>query len=332
MMRFSMKHALLLTALVLLAGSVHAADELKPFDFAVPPKYDQANATRAECTFPDLTIPENTVVYAAGAYSGREVGFQIDGSGHAATQFDIAINSKQRPVILMLGAYEPTIWNIGWSEGTKIVAVLASGYHRQVVAGLPKSTPVLVSSYDNKGPCGYFYIGKENNAALNPKARALFGRAVELVYPGDKKGRIVVGDPLTNAEKLLTSATTPPESFRDVNAPLAGEAGLEEAVTKGILRRSTQEDRNRWVEQMAIKEVDRDIPPIAGQGRPKPRAPRMFNAFVVLKPFTFPSGLYGGHSASFFLEKGVPFPQGDKGHCTIYDFNTMTCSGPMCEQ
>lgn len=327
-----MKHPLLLSTLVLVAASVHAAEELKPFTFTVPPQYEQANATRAECAFPELSIPENAVVYAAGAYSGREAGFQIDGSGHGATQFDIAVNSKQRPVILMLGAYEPTIWNIGWSEGTRIVAVLASGYHRQVVAGLAKSVPILVSSHDNKGPCGYFYVGKDDNAALNPKARTLFGRAVELVYPGDKKGRIVVGDPLTGSEKLITSAATPPESFRDVNAPLAGEAGLEEAVAKGILRRSTQEDHNRWVEQMAIKETDRDIPPIAGQGRPKPRAPRVFNAFVILKPFTFPSGLYGGHSATFFIEKGGPLPLGDKGHCTIYDFNTMTCNGPMCER
>lgn len=323
---------LLLITLGLLAGPVHAADELKPFHFPVPPKYEQANATRAECTFPDLFIPDNAVVYAAGAYSGREAGFQIDGSGHAATQFDIAVNSKQRPVILMLGAYEPTIWNIGWSEGTRIVAVLASGYHRQVVAGLTNSIPVLVSSFDNKGPCGYFYIGKENNAALNPKARALFGRAVELVYPGDKKGRIVVGDPLTASEKLITSSITPPESFRDVNAPLAGQAGLEEAVAKGILRRPAPDDLSRWVEQLAIKEADQDIPPVAGQGRPRPKTPRPYNAFVIQKPFTFPSGLYGGNSASFFLEKGVPFPQGDKGHCTVYDFNTMRCSGPMCEE
>lgn len=80
---------LLLITLGFLTRPVHAADELKPFDFLVPPKYEQANATRAECTFPDLSIPENAVVYAAGAYSGREAGFQIDGSGHAATHNSI---------------------------------------------------------------------------------------------------------------------------------------------------------------------------------------------------------------------------------------------------
>jgi hypothetical protein len=41
----------------------------------------------------------------------------------------------------MFGAYEPTIWNLQWTSKTKILAVMVSGYHRQVIAGIPPSYP-----------------------------------------------------------------------------------------------------------------------------------------------------------------------------------------------
>ncbi|MDR0634815.1 MAG: hypothetical protein LBF91_07545, partial [Azoarcus sp.] len=278
---------------------------------------------------PDLQLPSDFSVFAAGAYSGRKVGFQIDQSGHEGTQIDIAVNSPGKPVVLMLGAYEPTIWNIGWSQKTKIVAVLASGYHRQVIAGLPKRTPRLISSHDNKGPCGYFYITTDKLDALNPKARNLFGRPVDMVYPA-KNGKAVVGNPISSNTKLVTSADISPESYHLRSAPLAGPAGLEDAVRKGLLRKATAEDAKAWVEAVADDSPPRDIPPVAGVGIPKPRKPQIYNAFVVLKPFTYPSGLYGANSATFLIPRGVPKPNGAPGHSTIYDFNTLTCWGTSC--
>ena len=52
--------------------------------------------------------------------------------------------------------------------------------------------------------------------------------------------------------------------------------------------------------------------------------------YVVLKPWTFPAGLYGGNSITVFVEKGVPLPEGNPGHSEVYDFNTMICYGPGC--
>lgn len=327
-----MKWLLYIFLIVFISITNSHADEIKSFEFEIPSKSEQSIGTKLECKFEGLSIPENAVIYAAGGYSGRKVTFQIDQSGHTATQFDIVVNSKKRPVILMIGAYEPTIWNIGWSQDTQIIAVLVSGYHRQVVAGLPENIPLLISSHDNKGPCGYFYIGKKDNVALNPKARSLFGKAVELVFLGDKTGKIVVGDSLTNNEKLLTSAKTSPESYKDANAPLAGKAGLEDAVSKGIIRPATSVDADKWVEKVAAQTPAKDIPPIAGQGVSKPSRPRMQNAYVVLKEFIYPEGLYGGNLATFFIEEGVPMPKGNQGHSIVYDFNTLTCSGPLCKR
>jgi hypothetical protein len=131
---------------------------------------------------------------------------------------------------------------------------------------------------------------------------------------------------------LVTHPARPPESFRDVKAPLAGPAGLEEAVRNGHLRHATKADVEAWTDAVAESTARRDIPPVAGVGVgiPRPRLPYMHRGFVVLNQFTFPAGLYGGNSASFFVPKGVPRPTGNPGHSAVYDFNTLKCSGALC--
>jgi hypothetical protein len=234
-------------------------------------------------------------------------------------------------VVLMLGAYEPTVWNISWSPTTRIVAVLASGYHRQAIAGLEPGIPTLNTSYDNKGPCGYFYVGENDLGKINPMSRRFFGRQVDLVYLA-KAGIIAIGDAVLAGTKLVTSASTPPEAFYDKTAPMAGPAGLEDAVRKGLLRKATDADIDAWVNAVVASTPSRDLPPIAGEGRPKPQRPGTYNAYVVLKPFTYPAGLYGGNSATFFIPNGIPKPNGNAGHSSVYDFNRLNCLGPLCRQ
>lgn len=61
--------------------------------------------TASGCAIPGLVLLEKFVVYAAGAYAGRKLDFQIDQSGSAATQIDVAIDEPSAQVLLVLGAY-----------------------------------------------------------------------------------------------------------------------------------------------------------------------------------------------------------------------------------
>lgn len=296
----------------------------KPFEFEAPA---DPQATAPACAFAGLDPAAPMKVFAAGAYAGRKLGFQIDRSGHEAGQIDVAVNHADVPVVLMLGAYDPVVWNIGWSQGTRIAAVLIGGYHRQVVTGLPRSVPVLVSTYDNKGPCGYFYVTAEKAGTLNPVARRAFGRPVDMVYPA-AQGRVVVGNPLSSANGLITDAEAAgAASFRVADSLAGGEEGLAYAVSQGWLREARQADADAWLRELS-RRPSADIPPIAG-GRVAGQV-HLHNAYVVLEAFELPPGLYGAHSASFFVPKGTPRPTGNPGHSTIYDFNTMACTGAMC--
>lgn len=302
-----------------------ASDTLVPFTGAT------ATSQSGGCSFPGFTAPATFKVYAAGAYAGRTLDYQIDDSGHQATRIDVAVRSKREPVVLMLGAYEPTVWNIGWGHGTRIAAVLVSGYHRQAIAGLPADVPVLNSTHENRGPCGYFYVAEDQLQRLNPLAARVFGRPVDMVHPA-RNGSVSIGD-AHDTEPLVTSSRIGPDSFRNAAAPLAGEAGLREAVASGHLREARYSDIRAWKDAFdAIERENNRLPPVAGgtfdQGRDESAS--LHNAYVVLKPMRIPAGLHGAHAATFIVPKGVSRPTGSLGHSVIYDHNTMTCAGLAC--
>jgi hypothetical protein len=261
-----------------------------------------------------MQLPADFRVLAAGGYGGRELGFQIDQSGHGATQIDVVVSGQEKPVALMLGAYEPTVWNVSWATGTRIVAVYVGGYHTQRVAGLPKNVPLLVSSYEQKSACPYFYLGGEGLSTINAAARRVFGRPVDMVYPSGKDGTAFVGSgPIRGIE---SSRETTVDSFRDRNAPLAGQPGIEDAIRRGLLRRAGPTDIGLWARVLA--EQGRDTPPVAGNPSP-PRVPE--NLYIVQGDFTYPSGLYGAHAVMFLVPPGVPRPGGNPGHSAVFELH-----------
>jgi uncharacterized protein len=303
-------------------------EKLVPFNIGGP---GTLQGLRSSCDFHELELPKDLNIYSAGAYGGRSLDIHIDDSGHQATQFDVIVNSPEKPVVLLLGAYEPSIWNIGWTKGTDILAVAASGYHRQAVAGLPKDTPLLISTHVNKGPCdGYLYVSESSLAQVNPMSQKIFGKPVDMVYFANA-GKVVLGKPITSLDQLITSQDVTPDSFIDKNKPLAGSAGIQEALAKGLLRPSTREDAEAWANQKSKLLPKDTLPPVSGgDNRHILLGPFGHNVYVIQKKFTIPAGLYGGHSATFYLPKGVPYPEGNFGHSVLYDFNTMTCSDAIC--
>ena len=141
------------------------------------------------------------------------------------------------------------------------------------------------------------------------------------------------GQQLNDLTNIVSSNDTKLSDVIDKNRPKAGKAGLTEAVRKEIIRPARKSDFVRWG-RMMVKMNKEDIPPVVG-GKPEDAyMPRTHNAYVVLKAFKIPAGLYGGNSAQFFVEKGVPYPEGTRGHSDVYDFKTMTCQGssPLCRR
>ena len=81
----------------------------------------------------------------------------IDKSGHDVTREEVVVGAMPKPVVLLLMGYDPIVWNVGQTADANIVGVLAQGYHRQAVIGLPKTVPLVTySSEDGPNACRYF--------------------------------------------------------------------------------------------------------------------------------------------------------------------------------
>ncbi|KXO78260.1 hypothetical protein [Acinetobacter venetianus] len=284
-----------------------------------------------ECTKFKAKLPQDFDIYATGAYSGRKSNYQIDDSGHQATEMDIHVQ-HDRPVVLLLGAYEPSIWKIKWDAQTKIVGVIATGYHKQQVLGLPKSVPILETAYKNS-QCGYAYISEDKATEVNQLAQKILQKDIKAIVLA-KNGQANIGN-ISSINALQSSNDRTINDVIDKNAPLAGEAGIRDAVAKGLLRPATRTDIDAW-KAAHNKANNIHTPPVIGSTESSSGTGMEYvhfhNAYVVLKEMTIPAGLYGAHSVTFFVPKGVPVPKGNRGHSTIYDMNIGNCIGssPDC--
>jgi len=309
-------------------SSASRSGSTKPFNFGDGIRRPDLTApVSSNCGFPNLHLPKRVQIFALQG-SGIKQDFQIDQSGEMATQADVAINEPSTPVVLILGNYTPTIWNIGWTRGTHVIAVIAGGYGRQVLNGLSPDVAVRNGSASGNDGCGRVFSSLERENGVNPVSRQVFGQPVDMLYPV-KDGKVVVGEPLPHDAALVTDdSAKPPESFQIPKSDWAGPPALAEAAKAGYLRPASDADADAWLAAKHSASDDEDLPPNAN-GRPTHRLIVM-RGYVVLKAYTLPKGLYGAHAATFFVPKGVPRPSGDPGHSTIYDFNTGECIGVVC--
>lgn len=285
-----------------------------------------------ECSKFKAKLPQDFDVFATGAYSGRDSRYQIDDSGHQANEMDIYVQ-HHRPTVLILGAYEPTIWNLKWETNTHIVGVVATGYHAQRVLGLPNLVPVLETTSENS-QCGYSYVSNENASALNQLSQKIMQKDIKTVILA-QNGRANIGNiGLISALKSSNDKTI--NDIIDKNAPLAGQAGINDAVAKGLLRPANKADIQTW--KAAYNRANNiHTPPVVGGSESSGTGMEYVHfdsAYVVLKEMTIPAGLYGAHSVTFFVPPGVPRPKGNPGHSTIYDMGSGGCYGssPDCSR
>ncbi len=321
-----------LVLLAVMAALISAA--AFPASLAAGPEPDSPG-----CSFPGLRLPPETRVYAAGSYSGEPLGWSIENSDHTSTHVRVAVNSPEAPVVLILGAYEPNVWQIGWTEGTEILAVVAAGHHTQKVSGLEPGVPVLISTFRDKGPCGSFYFDPtlQKILAINDFARALFSRDLEAARPA-VKGQVTLGRPLEPGQKLLTAQDLSRESTAEAGTPLDGLPGLEEALAQGLIRPATATEHHTWRRQAAkAPKTGRnrgagEAPPIrVGSDYPQRMVHLshptvtlfVYEAYMVLSPdFVIPGGLDSQPVITFLVPAGQKAPErSGRSNCAVVTFD-----------
>ena len=264
----------------------------------VPPVIDP-------CIFREQ-LPKDLYVYAAGAYAGKDLPFET-AEGDTVTEIVINVHEPAKPVALILGAYDPVIWQIRWSKGTKIVAVYISGYEPQRLSGLPPDIPVIISG---GGSCGRHYVSELTLDWINPLSRKLFGKNADMVYVTGRDGFIDVGKPGRNIEFFNEYAKSS-SSYIPAGTPPPGSAGIRRAIDQRVIRRATQADYDALVK-------------IVNQSKGDKSSLEYFlvdETYVIMKPFVIPPNMHEVMRNTFILLKGVPYPKGNGQYVVIFDMN-----------
>lgn len=259
-------------------------------------------------------IPRDAVVYAGGAYRGKPLDFPINESNREAGQLEAVVHVPDRSVVLLLGAYEETLWTVRWSARTRIVGIWVSGYHTQALNGVPPDVPVLVNDVTSRTPdCPSFYVASHDNGGARNAAVELLGRSPVSVIEATRDGRVNVGNVLETSA-YLEGPVRRPETFRVGELPLIGEKGIEELLRTGKLRRATTLDIQtaRAFATQYRNATDRELKDVGAVPQ---------RTFVVVGLMHFPGGLYGARAVNFIVPRGVKTPQGDPGHSPVFDMN-----------
>lgn len=133
--------AMMAIAALAAAGTARAQDS----DMPPPP------APSGPCMPPELTA--GTEIVMLGMYGGTSVTspYRLDERRQQAQVVAVA-GGEGMPVILILSAYEPTIWDLSQLPAGRIRAVYANGFYPQAVSGLAESVPIIFRTAQVVGP------------------------------------------------------------------------------------------------------------------------------------------------------------------------------------
>ena len=181
-------------------------------------------------------LPDDAEVHLVGLYKGpNRLRVQLGTIGHATTEIDVVVGRMPSPVILVLSAYDPVVWRIGYTAQSRIAGVLVSGYHTQAVIGIPRDTPHRVISYEQTKGCETFYVYTPQTAAqAERRVMALVGRGIDKFYSssptlvgevgGDSPSRLddVNYSPDLTVEDYSAVRVDPPLGEQDTSARRRG--------------------------------------------------------------------------------------------------------------
>ena len=280
------------------------------------------------CSFSDIELPNNAEVYAVGVYSGENIIYQIDETSFSQpTGVDIYINEPDKPAILLLVGNHVNVWQIKRTPKTKIIAVYAGNYNKTWVLGLGEHIPIITATkvgkecegIDHQYDYGDSYMKKFDSIAAKFLNRPISQKIAKHGSPTVVTS-LYVGKQLPDSE-YTQDKVTPIESLRVLDTPLAGKAGLDDAVRKGLIREVAQEELTQWYREGAFPELYWRNIYLDRKELITIREP----VYFILQPFQIPVGLFGADAAYFILPKGVPMPTGYLGHSKLINFDTKEC-------
>ncbi|RYE70523.1 MAG: hypothetical protein EOP17_00260 [Rhizobiaceae bacterium] len=238
------------------------------------------------------------------------------GDSEAAQMISVGATKAGPPIIAVLGAQGPTIWDFSSIQPGRLRAVVLVGREDQAAAHLPRGTLLrIVTPKTADGACGDpdALLHRDPATGLHQMVRNAFGREFTIVEDLDPVA-------------ITLDQATPPPAIEDIprhaitalqplvrNQVLPGIAGLTQLFQKGVLRNATKND----LEELAAARTKAGLPAV-------PMG--LSGVYVITSGTTIPRGLTGANSVKFLIAKGAPSPTDHGSHNTYYFLADGRCA------
>lgn len=155
-------------------------------------------------------VLRGATVVALGTYrgDGPTLPFKLAGSPYALQSLTVT-GRTVGPVVLVMAAYEPVLWDLSAIKG-QVKAVVASGYYPQAVTGVSAETPVRFSSSVNSASgvvtCGRIHYADNDLPEIQRMAadtQRTIGVHPRLFYGSYSTGRLHLGGSASQAAQPL---------------------------------------------------------------------------------------------------------------------------------
>lgn len=298
----------------------------------------QEVATLKETENVTPTISDNHIIFAGGWYRWKKIDQYIDDSWKEVWMYEVSVDYIEKPVVLILGAYEPSIWNIRISQWTRIEKIILGWYYNQVVTGISKTIPTERHVFKETNTNDYFYISKWETTKWSLKR---FGN-VETIYYANENGNILIGNQPTPETLWIQDPNNIPENYYKKWDELWWKAGLDLLIQKWVIRVATKADADKWFDGLINSPTSylsknewfpitdaSDLEVLRKKYTPWFWEYRWTNYYVALKDFKLPGGMYWAFA--FYVPKWITVT-GDISNGALYNFGTMESNRPYIPQ
>lgn len=324
------EHIIIIILLILIGiGSLSKEQKSDKVNSAQPNADYTSPVQIHNCKFTNL--PFFYDVYALASYeSSNPINVVIDEKGNRNGSNDVIVNAKNKPVILVLSAYEPVAWKIKQTAGTKIAGVILGGYYKQAILGIPKSVPILNYS-SNQNTCGNLYLSDRidgNQLAAFDKIKNAAGKKPDSFKYQYNGGPFFVGQPVGGNDKLISSDDYKLSDYQvDLDAVSGNipqnvrtstnwkEDATVYLVSNNYLRQATALDIKAW-EDKAKEPYIKKMGDAARQMQIEHEMGVGFT-YIVQKTFSIPDDFCYGHYINFLIPPGINPPE-NKQNCGFF--------------
>jgi hypothetical protein len=310
-------------------------------------KQADAEAARAACDMPAASEKAKIIVFSAyrtDALSSVTLGSQ-DSVVHAGR---VVVEPGPEPLYIVISTYSAVIWQFsGATERIERVVMSSSltapgggNAQQPSLVGATGVAPERISFFSRSNCLGYFYDSPSSSSLQTLAAvRNAAGKEPEVV-----------------AAKYAVSSFAAPsgkiESLQDRQQPLSQKnqeplniigngSNVIIQIGPGRVRDEMYRSFPGGVTDIDPKTVVASAPAAAYEVLPSQAGlAQLFTAgavtrnsageYIVRRKIRFPPGLAGGHSVTFLIMKGTPYPDGDPAHSCVIVEDTGASKGAAC--